>query len=435
MAYTELIVILILILINGLLSMSEVAITSSRKSRLKSAAKNGKSGAQKAYELAEKPSRFLAAVQIGITTIGVFLGIYSGITLSGDLAAILSNIEILEPYALPLAILIVVLIVTYFLIVLGELIPKKIGHSRPEFIASLISRPMNFISIILSPAAWFVNGSANFAGKILGIKPYEPATTEEDVIAIVQEGIDGGAIDETEQDLVERIFSLDDRKISSLITHKNDIVSIEVSASQEDVLKTIKETPFSVYPVTDGGIDNIIGVLPVKKLAVEINDSDFSIEHVMQSVNFLPENMTILSVLENFRTAQNQYAIITDEFGSILGLVTLNDIFEALVGDAATRPPSSHEEYEIVQRTPDSWLIDGQYPFYDFLEYFDLLDFRNEYDYNTLSGMMLDKLGKIPSAGDKFDWLHFELEVVDMDSARIDKVLMTEKGLSAPLVE
>ncbi|MDV0446039.1 hypothetical protein MmiAt1_16490 [Methanimicrococcus sp. At1] len=433
MAYLELIVIFILILLNGLLSMSEVAITSSRKSRLKSAAKNGKAGAQTALDIAENPSRFLSTVQIGITAIGVFLGIYSGVSLSGDLADILVNVGVSEFYALPLAVLIVVLIVTYFLIVLGELIPKKIGYSRPELIASIISRPMNLLSKILSPVSWFVNGSANLVGKIFGIKPYEPATTEEDVIAIVQEGIDGGAIDETEQDLVERIFSLDDRKISSLITHKNDIISIDVSASQPEVLKTIEETPYSVYPVTDGGIDNILGVLPVKELIGEINRPDFSIKNVMKSANFLPENMTILSVLENFREAQNQYALITDEFGSILGLVTLSDIFEALVGDAATRP--AHEEYEIVQRNSNSWLIDGQYPFYDFLEYFDLLDFRNEYSYNTLSGMILDRIGKIPSAGDKFDWLHYEIEVVDMDSARIDKVLVTEKELSEPSVE
>ncbi|MDL2261453.1 hemolysin family protein [Methanimicrococcus sp. OttesenSCG-928-J09] len=432
MAYIELIVILILILINGLLSLSEVAIISSRKSRLKSAAKKGQAGAQKALDLAEDPSRFLSTVQIGITVIGVFLGIYSGINLSGDLAVFLSKFEILAPYALPLAALIVVLLITYFLIVLGELIPKKIGYSRPEFVASIISRPMNLLSKLLSPVSWIINGSANLVGKILGIKPYEPATTEEDVIAAVQEGIEGGAIDVTEQDLVERIFSLDDRKISSLVTHKNDIVCIDVSASQPEVLKTIKETPYSVYPVIDGDLDNIVGVLEVKILIAEIDNPSFSMKNVMQPVNFLPENMTILSVLEHFKEEKNQYALITDEFGSILGLVTINDIFEALVGDVSAR--SSDEEYEIIQRSPDSWLIDGQFPFYDFLEYFELQDFRNEYAYNTLSGMILDKLGKIPIAGDKFDWLHFEIEVVDMDSARIDKVLVTEKGLSEPSV-
>lgn len=432
MAYTELLVILVLILINGLLSLSEVALLSSRKSRLKSAAKNGKAGAKKALELAENPSRFLAAVQIGITTIGVFLGIYAGTALSGDLAVLLSQIDLLEPYASPLSVLIVVLIITYFLIVLGELIPKKIGASRPEFVASLISRPMSWLSALLSPISWIVNGSATAVGQMFGIRPYEPATTEEDVIAIVQEGIEGGAIAETEQDLVERIFSLDDRKISSLITHKNDIISIDVSASQIDVIRTIKETPFSVYPVTDDGIDNVVGVLMVKELLGEINTSEFSIENVMQSANFLPENMTILSVLENFREGRSQYALITDEFGSLLGLVTLSDIFDALVGDTS---PNLPEEYEIIQRSPDSWFIDGQYPFYDFLEYFDLLDYRNDYSYNTLSGMILDKLGRIPHAGDKFDWLHYEIEVVDMDTARIDKVLITEKDLSEPSVD
>lgn len=430
MVYIELIVIFILILINGLLSLSEVAVTSSRKSRLKSAAKNGKAGAQKALDLAENPSRFLSTVQVGITTITVFIGIYAGVSLSGNLADFLSGIEILQPYARPIAVLIVVLAVAFLLIVFGELIPKKIGYSRPETIAGLISRPMNLISIILSPVTWFVNGFANLFGRIFGIKQYEPATTEEDVIAAVQEGIDGGAIDETEQDLVERIFSLDDRKISSLITHKNDLVSIEVSAAQSDVLKTIKETPFSVYPVVDGGLDNVVGVLTVKELVNELNKSDFNIKNVMKPANFLPDNMTILSVLENFREGQNQYAFITDEFGSVLGLVTLSDIFEALVGDMSVS--LSHEDYEITPRSSTSWLIDGQYPFYDFLQYFDLLDYRNEYSYNTLSGMILDLFGKIPGAGDKLDWLHYEIEVVDMDNARIDKVLMTEKNPDEP---
>ncbi|MDR2943798.1 MAG: hemolysin family protein [Methanosarcinales archaeon] len=433
MAYTELIIILILILVSGFLSLSEVSITSSRKSRLKSAAKNGQSGYQKAFMLADDPFRALSAVRLSVTVISVFISIYTAAAVSGSLAEIFSRVSILEPYAQSLSFIAAVSFITYLLIVFGILIPEKIGYSCPEQIASFVAGPIHWLSILLSPFTWFVNGSADFAGKIFGLKSYEPETTEEDVIAAVQEGIDGGSIDETEQDLVERVFSLDDRKVSSLITHKNDLVFIDVSATQTEVLKVIKRTPFSVYPVADGGIDNIVGILLVKELIGEINTPDFRLENVMQPVSFLPENMTILSVLENFREAQHPYAIITDEFGSITGLVTLSDIFEALAGDTSSRP--SHEEYEIFKRSPDSWLIDGQYPFYDFLEYFDLLDCRSEYSYNTLSGMILDTFGKIPVVGDKLDWLHFEIEVVDMDSARIDKVLVTDKGLLTPAVE
>ena len=433
MAYMELIVILVLILMNGLLSLSETAVLSARRSRLKSAAKNGQSGAQKALDLADESSRFLSTVQIGITVIGVFLGIYTGVTLSGDLAALLTEFDIIAPYALPLAVLIVVLVITYFLIVLGELIPKKIAYSRPEMIASLVSRPMSWLSKLLSPISWFVNGSANLIGRILGIKKYEPSTTEEDVKAIVQEGLEVGSIDEAEQDLVERIFSLDDRKISSLITHKNDIIWVDISAEQPELLHLIKEDPFSVYPVVDGEVDNIIGVLHIKDIVGTIGSPDFDLKNVLRPAYFLPDNMSILSVLENFRSVKTQYALITDEFGGIQGMVTLSDIFEALVGDVTDHP--SHEEYEIIQRNDHSWLVDGQYPFYDFLEYFELQDYYNEYPYNTLSGLILDKLEKMPHAGDKFDWLHFEIEVLDMDTARIDKVMITEKDLSEPSVE
>ncbi|MCL2549665.1 MAG: hemolysin family protein [Methanimicrococcus sp.] len=433
MAYIEFIVIFILILINGLLSLSETAVLSSRRSRLKSAAKNGQSGAQKALELAEDSSRFLSTVQVGITVIGVFLGIYAGITLSVDLSLILTEYDILSPYALPLTVLIAVLIITFFLIVFGELIPKKIAYSHPERIASIISRPMSWFSKLLFPVSWFVNGSANLIARIFGIKEYEPATTEEDVKAIVQEGLEGGTIDEAEQDLVERIFSLDDRKISSLVTHKNDIISIDVSAKPQELLSVIQESPFSVYPIVDKEIDNIIGVLQINDIVGLFNGPDFNIRGAVQPAYFLPENMTILSALENFRSFKMPYALITDEFGSIQGMVTISDIFEALVGDVTT--PPSDEEYEIIKRNDNSWLVDGQFPFYNFLEYFELQDYYNEYPYNTLSGLILDKLGKMPHAGDKFDWLHFEIEVLDMDTARIDKVMVTEKDLSEPPAE
>lgn len=428
MDYLELIVILILILISGLLSLSETAILSSKRVRLKSAAKNGQSGAQEASELAEDPSRFLSAVRIGITAIGVLLGIYAGVTLSGDLSSIFAGFDILSQYALLLSVLIIVLVITYFLIVLGELIPQKIAYSRPEKIAGIISRPMSWLSKLLSPVTWFVNGSANLTVRIFGIKKYEPETTEEDVKAVVQEGLEGGAIGEAEQNLVERIFSLDDRKISSLITHKNDIVSIDISATLPEILQIIKEYQFSVYPVVDKEIDNVLGVLQIKRIAGTINSHDFDMNRVIRPAYFLPENMTILSVLENFRTVEVQHALITDEFGSVQGMVTVHDIFEALVGDMI--PRQSYEEYEIVKRNDNSWLVDGQFQFYDFLKHFELQDYYNEYPYNTLSGLILDKLGKIPRAGDKFDWLHFEIEVLDMDAARIDKVMVTERNIS-----
>ena len=426
MAYLELFIIIALILLNGFLSLSEAAVTSSRKSRLKSAAKNGQSGSKAALHLAENPSGFLSAVQIGTTTIGIFLGLFSGVTLSGDLAALLSQVEMFQPYALLLSVLLVVLTVTFFLIVFGELIPKKIGRSQPEKVASLISGPMSLFSKLVFPVSFFVSGTANLIGQFFGISSNELTATEEDVKEIVQEGLEGGSIDETEQDLVERIFSLDDRKVSSILTHKNDIIWIDVSASASEVSDVIKENPYSIYPVADKEIDNIVGVLHLKDLAGKMNLDNFNLENIIRPADFLPDNMSILSILENFQSAKIRYAFITDEFGGVQGIVTISDVFEALVGDVSDRP--SEDEYEITQRDSNSWLIDGQYPFYDFMKYFDLLDRYAEYPYNTLSGLILDQLEKMPRAGDKFDWLHFEIEVLDMDAVRIDKVMVSVKS-------
>jgi Hemolysins and related proteins containing CBS domains len=425
MAYFELFIIIALILLNGFLSLSEAAVTSSRKSRLKSAAKNNQQGAKAALNLVENPPKFLSAVQISTTAIGIFLGIFSGVTLSDDFAALLSKIEIFQPYALLLSVLIIVLAVTFFLIVFGELIPRKIGRSQPEKVASVISGPMNVFSKIMFPISFFVSGAANLLGRLFGISSNEPTATEEDVKEIVQEGLEGGSIDETEQNLVEHIFSLDDRKVSSILTHKNDIVWIDISVSASEILGIIKENPYSVYPVADKEIDNIVGVLYLKDLAGKIDPENFDLQNIIRPADFLPDNMSILSVLENFQSAKIRYAFITDEFGGVQGIVTISDVFEALVGDVSARP--SPDEYEIIPRGNDSWLIDGQYPFYDFLKYFDLLDYHAEYSYKTLSGLILDQLEKMPHAGDKFDWLHFEIEVLDMDAVRIDKVMVSVK--------
>ena len=429
MAYLELLIIIALILLSGFLSLSETAIVSSRKSRLKSAAKNGDSGAQTALKLAENPTGFLSAVQVGVTVIGIFLGIFSGVTLSEDLAMFLFQFDIFQPYAFLLAVLLVILTVTYFFLVFGVLVPKKLGRFRPEKIASLISRPMSLFSKLFFPISLVVSGSANLIGSVFGINSVEPTATEEDVKAVVQEGLEGGSIDEAEQNLVEHIFSLDDRRISSIITHKNEIAWIDISDSFPQVLAVIQESTYSVYPVADKEIDNIVGVLYLKDFVGQINPTEFKLESILHPAVFLPDNMSILSVLEYFKSSEIIYALITDEFGSIQGIVTITDVFEALVGDVSVN--QSPDEYEITPRSDKSWLVDGQYPFYDFLKYFDLLDFYNEYPYNTLSGLILEQFEKMPHAGDKFSWLHFEIEVVDMDAARIDKVMVSEKDLSA----
>ncbi|WNY26640.1 hemolysin family protein [Methanolapillus ohkumae] len=422
--WLEIFIIFILILINGFLAMSEISIVSARKSRLEAEAKKGNSGAKKALFLSGNPDRFLSTVQIGITFVGIFAGLYSGETISAELEIYFAQIPLLAPYAGPLSSLFIVVLITYFTLVLGELVPKRIGLSSPEKISSKIAAPMNVLSKIMAPFVVLLSASSNFILRILRVRPSDQKATEEDVKAALQEGFEGGAIDETEQDLVERVFSLNDRKISSLITHKNDITWVDVSTTPSQLFDIIRKKPYTVYPVADKSLENVVGVVLLKDLVGKIKNPDFVLADAIMEAHFLPENLTILSVLDNFKDQKIQYALITDEFGSIQGIVTLNDIFEALVGDVTAGP--SPDDFEIIQRDPVSWIVDGQYPFYEFLDYFDLQDYYNDFPYNTLSGFILDKLGKMPHAGDKFEWLDFEVEVVDMDLARIDKVIVTK---------
>ena len=427
MVYFELLVIFALILLNGLFSFSKTALLSSRKIRLKTASKSGQYGSKSALDLIENPESFSSAIQISTILICIVIGFYSCTSLSHELMAFLSSIHVIVPYAHIISPTIIFIAAAYLLIVFGFLIPQEIARSNPEKYAVWISKPIRFLSKILYPFTFLILGSSHLVTKLFGIKPSDENTTEEDVKAVVQEGLEDGVIDEAEQGLVERIFSLDDRKIGSLITHKNDIVWIDVSTTSQELLEIVKKKPYSVYPVVDKDIDHIVGTVRLKDLVGRFALPTFKLANFIRPANFLPENMSILSVLENFKSAKIQYALITDEFGSIQGIVTISDVFEALVGDVSAHP--SREEYEIVPRNENSWLVDGQYPFYDFLEYFELQDYYNEYPYNTLSGLILENLEKIPHAGDKFEWLHFEIEVVEMDLARIDKVTVTDIGV------
>ena len=433
MVYLELFVIFILILLNGLFSFSKTALLSSRKIRLITASKSGQSGSQSALDLVENPDSFSSAVQISTTLICIVIGFYSCTSLSHELIVFLSSIHMIVPYVHIISPVIIFIVTAYLLIVFGFLIPQKIAQSNPEKYAVWISKPIHLLSKILYPFTFLILGSSHLFMKIFGIKSSEINTTEEDVKAVVQEGLEDGVIDEAEQDLVERIFSLDDRKIGSLITHKNDIIWVDVSTTHQELLEIVNKEPYSVYPVVDKDIDHIVGIIRLKDLVGRVALPSFKLANFIRPANFLPENMSILSVLENFKSAKIQYALITDEFGSIQGIVTISDVFEALVGDVSANP--SHEEYEITPRSDNSWLVDGQYPFYDFLEYFNLQDYYNEYPYNTLSGLILEKLEKMPRAGDKFDWFHFEIEVVDMDFARIDKVMVTDISVSDTYLE
>ena len=417
----EIFIIIGLILLNGILSMSEIALVSARKARLELDAKRGNKSAQTALKLAGEPDRFLSTIQIGITLIGILTGLYSGEAFAYNLSEVVRHVPVLEPYALGLSKTVIVIIVTYLTLIMGELVPKRIGMGYAERVSMLVARPMFLLSKLALPFVWLLSKSTSFVIKITGIKANEEnKVTEEEIKAIVKEGFDGGEVQEVEQDIVERVFNLGDRNVGSIMTHRSDLVWLDVTDSIEKIREKVQENLFNIYPVASEKFDNIKGVVYLKDLFGRIDEPDFSLEQVIRPAQYLPENQSVYNALEQFKQARVKYGIVTDEFGGIQGIVTLKDIMEGLIGQV----PELGEEAEITQRADGSWLVDGQYNFYDFLEYFDMEDLYAEHDYNTLSGLILEILERVPKTGETLNWLTFEFEIVDMDGARIDKVLV-----------
>lgn len=403
--------------------MSEIAIIQSRKSKLKSEALQGNKSAQTALNLANDPDKFLSTIQIGITLIGIITGVYSGDALSVYLSPVFESLGMSASLAKPLSTVLIVVIVTYLTIVFGELIPKRIGLSASEKTAKIVSPFMKFLSIIASPFVWILSKSTGLFFKLLRIDSGESKITEEEIKSIIQEGTDEGEVQEIEQDIVERVFSLGDREVESIMTHRSEIVWIDVNMDKEKIREKIEENLYEVYPVSDGELDNILGVILLKDLFVKINDEDFKIREYIRKVPFFHENMEVYTALENMREEQVHCALIYDEFGSIQGIVTFKDILEALVGIL----PDKHEEPDIVQRSENEWFVDGQMSFYDFLDFFELEDLYADNDYNTISGLILDELQHLPETGEKLEWGIFKFEIIDMDGARIDKILVSRK--------
>lgn len=418
----EIVIILGLILLNGLLSMSEIALVSARKSRLETEAKKGSKSAETALILANQPEKFLSTVQIGITLIGILTGLYSGEAFAYDFSKWLDKLfPVMSPYSLVIAKTIVVIIVTYFTLVLGELVPKRIAMSQSERVSRLIAPLMNFLSLITTPIVWLLSKSTSLVVSILGIQPSEDnKVTEEEIKAIVKEGYDGGEVQEVEQDIVERVFNLGDRNVGSIMTHRSDLVWLDITDSNEEIREKVQENLYNTYPVASESFDNLLGVVNLKDLFGRIYSADFSLKELIRPMQYLPENLSVYKALEQFKDARVKYGLVTDEFGEVQGIVTLKDIMEALLGEM----PEIGEEQEIVERPDGTLLVDGQYSFYNFLEYFDMEDLYTEYDYNTLSGLILKILQHIPQVGETLTWLNFEFEIMDMDGARIDKVLV-----------
>ena len=420
----EILIIFLLILLNGVFAMSEIAMVSSRKARLEAAAKRGDKGSAKALEMSKNPGRFLSTVQIGITLIGILTGIYSGAQLEDDFTAWLNTFPSLQPFSQTIAVTVIVVSLTFFSLVLGELVPKRIGLTMPEKISRTLAIPMNGLSKLTSPFIWLLTITSDLLIRLLRIKPTsESRITEEEIKAIIQEGTEEGAIEEIEQDIVERVFSLGDRTVASLMTHRNDLVYLRTADDAEAVRKTVNEEMHSVYPVMNEEMD-VVGIILLKDLFRCIDEPVFRLADHIRKPQYVTEIISAYEALKLFKTGKTHQALVIDEFGQTQGLVTMNDLLEALVGDVSEFYES---EFSFIQREDGSWLIDGQYPLADFLRRFDLDEMIENYPYNTISGLILHELRSIPSAGECLDWMNFRIEVMDMDGARIDKILLSRR--------
>ncbi len=418
----EVFIILGLIILNGLFSMAEIALVSARKERIESQAIKGDADARRALELANRPDTFLSTVQIGITLIGVLTGIYSGDNFKKPVETWLQQFDSLRPYSSTLATTLIVVVVTYLSLVLGELVPKRIGLSNPEAIAKSVAGPMRLVSRLTFPFIWLLSKSSLLIVRLLNIKANDTQVTEEEIKAIISEGTEQGTIEEAEQEIIERVFHLSDRNITSLMTHRSDIVWIDKHKTVGEVRKELADVLHSVYPVCEGNIDHIEGVISIKELFSA--DAAVQIASLMREAMYVPEGNTAYQVLEKFKQTKIHHCFIVNEYGSVEGLITLNDILEAIVGDI---PQAEDEDYEITERADGSFLVDAQIPFYDFLARFDKEEWMMEgdQDFDTLAGFIIHKLEKIPLTGDTLEWNIFRFEIIDMDHHRIDKILVT----------
>jgi putative hemolysin len=419
---TEILIIIGLILINGLFSMAEIALVSARKARLESQAAKGDIKAKEALELANHPDTFLSTVQIGITLIGILTGIFSGKNVTSKIVLWLNNYPSVAKYSDGIATAIVVVCLTYLTLVLGELLPKRIGLARPEKIAKLSSRPMRVVSWITYPFIWLLTRSTNLLVKLFGLKSTDNQVTEEEIKAMISEGTEHGAIEEAEQEIIERVFHLGDRNITELMTHRSDIVWLDLNDTVGQAEAIISGQLHTVYPVCDGKIDDIKGMVSIKDLYVA--DPKTKISAIMKPAQYVPENNSAYQVLEFFKQTKAHYCFIVDEYGSVEGMITFFDILEAIVGDT---PETGDDEYEMIEREDGTLLVDGQLSFYDLLSKLDKIEWlsEGERDFDTVAGFILNELQRIPATGDTLEWKEVKFEIVDMDGHRIDKVLIT----------
>ncbi len=431
MVYTialEVVVITALIILNGLLAMSEMAIVSARKTRLQHLATNGNYGAKIALELANAPSNFLASIQIGITLIGVLAGAFGGATVAEEIAAHVKDVPVIGIYSDAIGLGSVVLTVTFLSLILGELVPKRIALSRAERVAVHVARPIQVLSVMASPAVAVLSFFTEFFLRILRVKPNdEPSVSEEEVKIMIEQGAEAGVFHPQEESMMKRVLAFGDRRVGELMTQRRQLVCLDVDAPFPQVLKVILTSPHSYYPVFQGTSDHLIGIVSVKAILGCVGDDglrDVNLRQCLVEPLFVTESMSSLKLLENLKKSGKHLALVVDEYGGTAGLVTIVDIMEAIVGDM----PVTEDSARVIKRDDGSLLIDGSLSIYDFSELMDDIVFKDlvRGDYATLAGLVMSRLGHIPEEGESFTWRDYRFEVIDMDGRRIDKLLVSK---------
>ncbi|MBQ7984556.1 MAG: HlyC/CorC family transporter [Bacteroidales bacterium] len=423
----EILIIILFVLLNGFFSMAEIAVVSSRRTKLESEAKKGDKTSQLILATVDRSDRFLSAIQIAITTIGLIIGLYTGESYVNRLAEVFAKMNVDASFAVIISRVVIVMVETFFMLVFGELLPKRIGMSNPEKVSGIVIRPMNFITRLFAPLVSVLSWTTSSIAKLIGIKNVtQKKATEEEIKSIIDDSADAGEIDQTEQDIVNRVFDLDSRSIVSLMTPRNELEWLERNDTLKDIAAKVAHNLHYIYPVCNKSLDDIVGVMYIKDVFSVAGKETMCVGDIMREPQFIHESVSVYDILKIFKKTKIHYAFIIDEFGMVQGMVTMNDILEAIIGNSAGLESEGGTQ-EFVKRDDGSYLIDGQYPFYDFLSHFDLEDMYQQYGgYNTISGLILAITGKVPKVGEKIQWNGFTIEIVDMDSVRIDKVLVIE---------
>ncbi len=431
----EIIFIAILLIANGLFSMSEMAVVSARKARLQKRASDGDNGAQAALELAGNPGSFLSTVQIGITLVGILAGAFGGATIAEKLAPSLKSFPAIEPYADKISFGLVVVVITYFSLVLGELIPKRLALHSPDKIASMVAAPMKKLSTLTSPLVKLLEVSTNGLLRLFGLRESsDPPVTEDEIKVLIEQGIRAGVFEETERDLIERTFHLGDRTVSELMVPRPDVVFLDLEDPPEVIKEIISSNRLSRYPVFQGASDNVVGVVRAKDLlAREYGNQPFDLKAAMVPALFFPDTMPAFKTIEMFKSSRRHMAMVIDEHGGVEGLVTVNDILDALVGDIPSM--DEQEEPAVVRREDGSFLLDGALPIDRLKQTLQLKQLPGVEGggFQTLGGFLMTRLGRVPAVADYMEFGGWRFEVVDMDGRRVDKVMVTRRiGITEP---